>query len=245
VKEFNYNTIKEENLKFKSGIYRIIINKKSYIGSSVNLDSRLREHLGDFNTNNHINKKLLNAYNKYKQVFFEIVEFCEEINLIEREDYYYKIEGYYNLQSPYKLYNKQSKIVYQYNLEGNLLNTYISTGDASRKTKIHQTAISGACNNKLRSYANGYLWSYKLEVGKKRLTGIAKPVYMYDLNGKFIKEFYSCYNAARYIKEVNKLNNTVGGIASVIKTSIVKNGTKQSYNFLFTNFKADEISPLV
>lgn len=241
MKEFTHSAIKEENLKFKSGIYRLIVNKKSYIGSSVNLDNRLREHCSDLNTGNHYNKKLLNAFKKYGKVHFEIVEFCSEDCLLEKENYYYEIEGYYNLQSPDRLKNSQAKTTYQYSLEGELINTYISTGDAARKTGIHQTAISGACNNKIRSYAGGYLWSYALENKKRRITGIAKPVYMYDLNGEFVKEFYSGYDGARYLKDTLMLKAGVPSIANAIRTSRSKNGTIKVYGYLFTDYHKDKI----
>ena len=54
----------------KCGIYELIVNKKSYIGSSINLKNRLNEHLSDLNSENHSNKKLLKAYNKYKNIHF-------------------------------------------------------------------------------------------------------------------------------------------------------------------------------
>lgn len=76
-----------------SGIYKIInkINDKIYIGSSINLKRREREHINKLKKNIHNNPHLQNSWNKYgKENFkFEIIEVVEdEEKLIEREQYY-------------------------------------------------------------------------------------------------------------------------------------------------------------
>jgi len=61
-----------------SGIYKIICknNKKFYIGSSINIDRRLKDHVRLLKRNKHKNKYLQNCWNKYgEQNFrFEIIE---------------------------------------------------------------------------------------------------------------------------------------------------------------------------
>lgn len=51
-----------------SGVYQIYnpINNKRYIGSSINVERRLKEHLRNLKKNTHCNVHLQSAYNKYK-----------------------------------------------------------------------------------------------------------------------------------------------------------------------------------
>jgi len=73
------------------GIYKItnIKNNKVYIGSSKQLNVRKRKHFGMLRNNKHHSIHLQRAYNKNKQSFiFEILEYCEEEELLNRENYY-------------------------------------------------------------------------------------------------------------------------------------------------------------
>lgn len=76
------------------GVYKItnIINNKFYIGSSKNIEKRLKNHFNNLKNNTHCNKHLQNAYNKYgKDAFIsEILEITSEYDLRSREDYYIK-----------------------------------------------------------------------------------------------------------------------------------------------------------
>ena len=64
------------------GIYFImcIINKKMYIGSAINIDSRLKRHYNDLNKNKHHSIHLQRAYKKYGSNNFidGILEICEK-----------------------------------------------------------------------------------------------------------------------------------------------------------------------
>ena len=70
------------------GIYRIINidNNKVYIGSSTNINKRIKTHIYKLNGNEHWNTHLQASYNKEKGNFkFEIVELCEEQHMIDKE----------------------------------------------------------------------------------------------------------------------------------------------------------------
>ena len=73
----------------KSGIYRIknIITNDCYVGSSINIEKRWREHQRALKRNKHRNPKLQNAYNKYgvDSFKYEIFEICPVEFLLERE----------------------------------------------------------------------------------------------------------------------------------------------------------------
>ena len=80
-----------------SGVYQIYntINGKRYIGSSIHIEQRFKEHLRNLRANKHANAHLQNAWNKYgeKSFVFEDIELCEpdQCLKIEQEyiDYYY------------------------------------------------------------------------------------------------------------------------------------------------------------
>jgi len=85
----------ETKLPDASGIYMIrsITNGKRYIGSAVNLINREAVHFCSLKRNNHRNRHLQNHYNKYDKadLQFSVIEFCSQIKLIEREQYYIDI----------------------------------------------------------------------------------------------------------------------------------------------------------
>lgn len=74
-----------------SGVYQIYnpINNKRYIGSSINVERRLKEHLRNLKRNKHINSYLQSAYNKYKDILqFQFLEECEPDECLIFEQYY-------------------------------------------------------------------------------------------------------------------------------------------------------------
>ena len=56
--------------------------------------------------------------------------------------------------------NKLSKQVEQYDMNGNLLNTFKSANDAKRITGLSQGHISECCRGEYKQY-KGYVWKYK------------------------------------------------------------------------------------
>jgi len=79
-------------LKSKSGVYSITINNKIYIGSSVSIRDRWRQHRHLLLRRKHSNKYLQNAYIKYgkARTVFSILEETSPILdiLLEREQYW-------------------------------------------------------------------------------------------------------------------------------------------------------------
>ena len=76
-----------------SGIYKIecVVNKKTYIGSSISFAKRWRAHRCGLNKNRHYNTKLQRSWNKHgKECFvFSILETVEnEKDLIAREQFW-------------------------------------------------------------------------------------------------------------------------------------------------------------
>jgi len=87
----------------KSGVYCVenIINGKMYIGQSVDLRRRKRNHFSKLGQNKHPNKHLQNSYNKYGKTNFKfsVLVYCEPFELTKYEQFFV------NLYSPEKLYN--------------------------------------------------------------------------------------------------------------------------------------------
>lgn len=101
-----------------SAIYEIrcLLNNKVYIGSSKHYKNRWTTHKRNLKNNNHINKHLQSAWNKYgkKNFVFSIIELCDIDNLLDRESYWINKfdssnrELGYNM-SPVASYYDQSK----------------------------------------------------------------------------------------------------------------------------------------
>lgn len=90
--------LNDTRYKNVSGIYKLIINNKIYVGSAVNLSKRLRCHLNSLLAKKHHNIKLQRAFNKYQAIDFEVIENTEAVLLIEREQYYIDtLCPYYNI----------------------------------------------------------------------------------------------------------------------------------------------------
>lgn len=74
------------------GIYKIEnkVNGKVYIGQSIDIDKRRKQHLGDLNNGIHHNKHLQSAWDKYgeENFTFKVVEECEVENLNQKEIYW-------------------------------------------------------------------------------------------------------------------------------------------------------------
>ena len=85
------------------GIYKITntINSKVYIGSSISIERRWKEHLHSFRNKEHYNPHLQNAWNKYGQssFVFKVLLYCDKENLLFYEDR--AIDQYKSLDSKF------------------------------------------------------------------------------------------------------------------------------------------------
>ncbi len=84
-----------------AGIYKIQAQQgKMYIGSSVDIESRWRQHVLDMVANRHTNIKLQRAYNKYGVDYFTftIIEVvADKTKLLLQEQKYLNILFHYNI----------------------------------------------------------------------------------------------------------------------------------------------------
>lgn len=191
------NTKKKIYFENLAGIYRIISpSGRVYIGQSVNIRERVLSYyrlecIGQI--------RLYNSFLKYgiSNHVFMLVEYCSIECLNERERYwqdYYNVLGKKGLNCRLTKNNDKSgnlskdtidkaiktrkeknsacKTVFQYNKEGELVNTFISTKECSEKLNINRSSVIGCAsiNSKLMTY-KGFVFSYinlhKKEVLKK------------------------------------------------------------------------------
>ena len=92
----------DSKLRFKSGIYMFfnIVSGKRYIGSSVDIYSRIHEHIHNLNNNKSHNAHFQASWNKYGEdaFMFCVLEYCPEEIMFDREQYYINyLKPEYNL----------------------------------------------------------------------------------------------------------------------------------------------------
>jgi group I intron endonuclease len=154
-----------------SGIYKITntLTNKVYIGSSTNISNREYKHFWMLKKNIHDNEYLQKSFNKYGDIFFnfEIIEYCQYNELIEKENFY--ITSYnsnnsnygYNLASVNEFrrntYNSEVKIKlskYNLNKNGNI-NKFLLTNILTDESFMFDNLVDGANYLIQNGYAKG------------------------------------------------------------------------------------------
>ena len=181
-------------MKTIAGVYRVIIDGKSYVGSSIDVHRRWSQHRRTLESGNHDNYKLQEAYNTSRKVEFELLEELKDANadvLADRESYYIKMYGAeYNISPARKNTNK--KRVYQFDLSGRLITSYSSVGVAAVANNISVSNIMHAAqeNEVLTKTAGGYYWGYSdsISIGKDERK---HEIHLYDLMGVYLRSYQS------------------------------------------------------
>lgn len=188
------------------GIYKItnLVNGKSYIGQSVNIIERWKEHLRNCDNSNEVgyNTHFYRALRKYNAVdfTFQILEECEPQELDEREKYYieyyqtYTETGYNLTEGGQDFSCTTARAIKQYTLNGELIATYKSIADAKRA--IGESAhIDRVLKGESRS-TKGYYWCYADEEFHLREEKVhTSRVCQYTLDGQYITTFNSIKDA--------------------------------------------------
>lgn len=196
------------------GIYRIYnkLNNKSYIGRSIDIERRWKEHIGTKGS------VLLHQDIKnfgIENFTFEILELChDKEEMILKEEYW--IQFYDSFKNGYnqnsggdnveQATNITKKNIYQYNLKGEFIKAYDSLSEAERQTGIDNGLISRAAktNGRTKDFQWRYEFQdkiapYKRHMGKalEKNRGACKKVRQYSKDLRFIKEFPSIGEASR------------------------------------------------
>lgn len=243
---YTKHTLEELNC---TGVYKIKIlgSNKTYIGSTTNISGsssksigflfRWRCHLSDLLKNKHHTPKLQNAFNKYKNVEFSIVEIINNAEITRQREQYYldnllfaqeyikkennlftKLAFNSNPVSTQRSYNKGipnyklAKKIKQYSLDGTFISNHQSMREANRKTNISFKAIHSVLKGK-RVSAGGFIWRYEDDSFDKYSTinkKIKTKIEQYDKNKTLLKTYNS-------ITEIQKDFKCIGNIYRSLK----------------------------
>jgi hypothetical protein len=158
---------------YEGEIYKItnILTEKLYIGSTiVGFNRRKISHISHLRNNTHHSKKLQNSWNKYGEdnFKFEIIETCNSINILEREQYWI---NYYDSYS--KGYNATP-------IAGNCKGR-----EVKETTKL-----------KISNSLKGRRVNRTIDHNRKLSIARYKPVIQYDKDNNIINRFTSATAAA-------------------------------------------------
>jgi group I intron endonuclease len=127
--------------------------------------------------------------------------------------------------------------IYQFNTQGNFIKKYKNVAEAIKETKI--TTIYRYLNGHANKTKN-YIWSFNTtpteeqikKANKKNYDINSKPIYQFNLCGKFIKKYEDVYSAAHYIQsseiytclknKVVIINNFVFSLSSFVTIKQIK-----------------------
>jgi hypothetical protein len=241
LKSFNSKQI---NLLYSIGVYKLYFlgSKKFYIGSTISLGNkkssqgfynRFSKHLRMLRANNHPNKYLQNAFNKYSEenLRFEILFVSSDKNEISKKEQElitflncadrkigYNIQPLVNKVQLLNIAHNEKKIC-QYDLEGNLIRIWDSTKKAAAFYNVLPGSIWNVLNDKC-ALCKGSMWKYYNSDQEtispyKKLHKTRKKVKQYNLQGTFIKEWDSLREIAYYFNK----NYNCGTLSHAIKTT--------------------------
>lgn len=220
------------------GIKDLKKNEIIYIGQTIrNYKLRWQQHKQQSKERDYA---LYNAFKKYGINNFQpiLIEECNNSFLNEREKFWIE---YYHTHITKKGYNityggneisdKLKIPVYQYDLNGNFIQSYTSINEAQWEISGHAgSTIQQAATNQINS-AYGFLWSQekKEKIPPKQL--YRKKIYQYSLDLIELNTFNSVKEAAEFLNKapanisacaLGKRKNAYGYIWSYEKKQVIK-----------------------
>lgn len=180
----------------QTGIYTIsfLDSENVYVGSSINIGKRKREHLSCLRNNKHYNNHLQNAYNLYGEsnMVFKIIVLCEQEQLLVIEEQ--KIKEYDSYFNGYNMVEKPTKT-----------NFGLKYTEDSKKKMSSSAKARGRVNGKLSK-------KQVLEIRQKffdgeRITNLAKE---YGIHRKTMREML-------HLRTYVDIKNEIAGYEEMIK----------------------------
>lgn len=95
-----------------------------------------------------------------------------------------------------------SKVVFQFHVDGTLIKKWNSAKEAAESLGIKASGICGCLKGTYKT-SNGYFWSYSNEIKIKKTTRAMKPIVQLDYQNKLIAKFRSCEEAAKSLGKTN------------------------------------------
>lgn len=103
---------------------------------------------------------------------------------------------------------QETRIIYQFDKEGNLINQYNSITDAATKLQLDKSKICACCKGRQKT-SGGFQWSYNKECPPVEYKKQRRCIQQYTLEGTLLATYPTMTAAAQAV------NGTVGGIGSV------------------------------
>ena len=246
-----YNNLKQDKIhilkeqKDKAGVYLLInkINGHSYVGSSINLSTRMRNYLNKafLKSKQNINTPIIKALLKYDYSNFSlmILEYVEPVFLTKTETFYItNLLPYYNV-----LKQGYSNLGYKHTEETKKLLSELA------KNRVHSEQTKGLIARALTGENNPfYNKSHSIE-SKVRMVeaNSVYPVYVYNSFKQLLVIFPSVLTLAKLIKS----NHST--LVKVIKNKEIFRGewyfTNIPYNLddipLISNLSSQECEQLI
>lgn len=174
-----------------------------YIGATtINLKDRINDHynkaIKDYGY------KFQNAIRDYgiENFTWEQIDTAQDLNVLALKETNY-ISKFDSINNGYNSDRGGGfkKLIYQYNLTGELESTFQSLEEASKSSSISEESISHACLGD-RKTSNGFYWTYTSTFDLKE-DYRKKKVIQYDLEGEILNFFDSIAEASK-ATEINK-----------------------------------------
>ena len=208
------------------GIYKIenLINHKVYIGQSIDIDRRFKEHKF-FKANEKDNNLLHQDIKQYgiENFKFEILEECLKEELNSKEQYWIK---YYNSYIGW-----ENSAGYNKTIGGNGLSKANPTQIVQLWKEGHTIAdimqILQLSHNTVVKFLHNEQVAYIPLEERTTLYGYPKKVLQYTLNGELLNSFSSISEAVKYLKTLNYKAST---------SNIIQNCQRKittAYNFIW------------
>lgn len=186
-------------------IYKVtnVATGEVYIGATtIKLEERIHDHFNKSIKN--YGHKFHNAIREYgfDNFKWEQIDAVQDTNELALKESYY-ISKFDSINNGYNSNRGGGfkKIIYQYNLTGELESTFQSLEEASKSSSISEDSISHACVGD-RKTSNGFYWTYTSTFDLKE-DDRKKKVIQYDLEGEILNVYNSIAEASK-ATETNK-----------------------------------------
>ena len=189
-----------------SGIYQIQSKVKSYkiyIGSSVEISKRWRDHLNLLRKNKHPNTKIQNHYNKYGEsdLQFSVLLGCEKKELINKEQFF--IDSYNPWFNNRKIANSNLGMIVSDETKKKLsISLFKRFAEHPHSEETKEKMRIGVANRPPIS-----------DITREKQSKAKKvPIVQLHMNGDFIRDWDSPVDVQRsmFIDKGNISNNLVG-----------------------------------
>ena len=206
------------------GIYQIQnkINGKIYIGQSINIEKRLKQHLRDLRTSQHYNSHFQNAFNKYGENAFKanIISVCQIKQLDYYETWFISITGATNPKYGYnnemggnknKIISKATRKKLSKNHSGmsgkkHSKESKQKMSDSQKKKNNNSIGIFRVYKQKNKTCKQKFRWGYVYTINGKRKH--ITSVDLYQLKKKVLSENLEWFvTDKKKLKEICKKYN--------------------------------------